>query len=223
MNELRFESYYGVADLGDPYLMHHGIKGMKWGVRRYQNKDGTYTQAGLARYRKAEQAYETQKKIRDETYSKYKSGDPKVTFSQFDKEDKKLGDARMKLNDEYTNLKKAYQADKGKELYRRGNTITGVDNRQRIANKVASTTISLAITAAHATGEREIRTMLLKAQRGTPIGLTDIDRLPAPTKASIAVAGATLAAYGAYSANNFRKKKLMRAYWHKSGTVSVIG
>lgn len=222
MSEIRFESYYGVADLGGPYLIHHGIKGMKWGVRRFQNKDGTYTQAGLARYRKAEQAYETQKKIRDETYSKYKSGDPKVTFSQFDKEDKKLGNARVKLNNEYTNLKKAYQADKGKELYRRGNTINMLDNQQRIAGKVAGTTIGLAITAAQVTGEREISHMLLKAQSGTPIGLTDIDRLPAPTKASIAVAGATLAAYGAYSANNFRKKKSMRAYWHKSNVGGVL-
>ena len=31
-------------------LYHWGIKGMKWGVRRYQNKDGTLTPAGKKRY-----------------------------------------------------------------------------------------------------------------------------------------------------------------------------
>lgn len=31
-------------------LYHHGVKGMKWGVRRYQNKDGTLTAAGKKRY-----------------------------------------------------------------------------------------------------------------------------------------------------------------------------
>lgn len=32
------------------YLAHHGIKGMRWGVRRYQNKDGSLTPAGKKRY-----------------------------------------------------------------------------------------------------------------------------------------------------------------------------
>ena len=33
-------------------LYHHGIKGQKWGVRRYQNKDGSLTELGKARYSK---------------------------------------------------------------------------------------------------------------------------------------------------------------------------
>ena len=32
------------------YLAHHGIKGMKWGVRRFQNFDGSLTSAGRTRY-----------------------------------------------------------------------------------------------------------------------------------------------------------------------------
>lgn len=31
-------------------LYHHGIKGQKWGIRRYQNEDGTFTEEGRKRY-----------------------------------------------------------------------------------------------------------------------------------------------------------------------------
>lgn len=33
-------------------LYHHGVKGMKWGVRRYQNADGSLTDAGKKKYGK---------------------------------------------------------------------------------------------------------------------------------------------------------------------------
>lgn len=34
-------------------LVHHGIKGMHWGIRRFQNEDGTLTRAGKSRYGKS--------------------------------------------------------------------------------------------------------------------------------------------------------------------------
>ena len=34
----------------DTYIYHHGIKGQKWGIRRYQNKDGSLTPSGKKRY-----------------------------------------------------------------------------------------------------------------------------------------------------------------------------
>lgn len=46
------------------YMTHHGILGQKWGVRRFQNKDGTYTNEGRQRYKKSTEQLnsETQKK-----------------------------------------------------------------------------------------------------------------------------------------------------------------
>lgn len=39
-------------DKPDPqtFIAHHGIKGQKWGVRRFQNEDGSLTKAGKERY-----------------------------------------------------------------------------------------------------------------------------------------------------------------------------
>ena len=40
--------YYGVRTTGGLY--HHGIKGMHWGIRRFQNRDGSLKSAGSSRY-----------------------------------------------------------------------------------------------------------------------------------------------------------------------------
>ena len=43
-------------------LQHFGIKGMKWGVRRYQNKDGSLTPAGKKRYDESDEEREKKEK-----------------------------------------------------------------------------------------------------------------------------------------------------------------
>ena len=48
-------------------LYHHGILGQKWGVRRYQNKDGTLTAAGKKRKGYSKKYYENTK----DTIKKY--------------------------------------------------------------------------------------------------------------------------------------------------------
>ena len=58
------------------YLFHHGIKGQKWGVRRFENADGTLTEEGKKRY----SALRTRK-------------DVEHIFGSFSKKDKRLLDA----------------------------------------------------------------------------------------------------------------------------------
>jgi len=50
----------------DNYLYHHGILGQKWGVRRYQNEDGSLTAAGKKRIQQDGKGFIARKKIRTE-------------------------------------------------------------------------------------------------------------------------------------------------------------
>lgn len=57
-------SEYYVNREGDTYLEHHGIKGQKWGVRRFQRPDGTLTPAGRRRQATMDTAMEKTQKMK---------------------------------------------------------------------------------------------------------------------------------------------------------------
>lgn len=63
-------SYYGIVQMDD-VIEHHGIKGMKWGIRRYQNPDGSLTSAGKARYGYSGKVPNKRKRFSEKMYRKY--------------------------------------------------------------------------------------------------------------------------------------------------------
>ena len=89
-----------------PELCHYGIKGQKWGLRRFQLENGSYTPEGKERYRKSGSMSsggdQSRKRTRHEKAIRdldevLDSKDPKVRKAYTDKDRKDLLDYRNKL------------------------------------------------------------------------------------------------------------------------------
>lgn len=90
-------------------LYHYGKKGQKWGVRRYQNEDGTLTEAGKKRYARDAKEKGYNKQDEDGTYyktsgKKNRREDLDVDADRYVKEDlersKRLAEASSHMTNE---------------------------------------------------------------------------------------------------------------------------
>lgn len=110
-------------------LQHHGIKGMKWGKRRFQNADGTLTPLGRFRYGKAETKdyEELQGKVEKasgfvKTAQKYQSEKDHKDYEEKIKTDlKNMTDEelrqvvnRLNMEERYTQVMRSREVEVGK-------------------------------------------------------------------------------------------------------------
>lgn len=90
-------------------LSHYGIRGMRWGVRRYQNSDGTYTSIGKKRKRQ-ETAHED-----------YISAHSKKSVKSMSNAELKARNNRLQMEQQYANLtRKTSNGKKAVQMFFKG-------------------------------------------------------------------------------------------------------
>lgn len=114
-------------------LYHHGIKGQKWGIRRYQNPDGSLTAAGRKRFKRVS----NDEKVRNEESRRAKS----ILYEQSlqNKQDAKMWKQESKdtkdFDKEYSNA----SLNSAKELIRKAKMydklISDIDNGTIVAGR----------------------------------------------------------------------------------------
>ena len=142
-------------------VSHHGVKGMRWGVRRYQNQDGTLTAAGKKRYSSGANGDITKWKPKngedpDKMYYDINESDSKLRkTSEYKKIDKKISDAMAKVdNDPKYYSKKGWKTkiafDKWSEAK------TDADNAKGLSKVPKNIKAQIAWEAYLNAGDREI-------------------------------------------------------------------
>lgn len=135
-------SYYGYEVIRESDLAHYGVLGMKWGVRRYQNPDGTLTKEGK---RKARKEY------KDDNKQAFQLGrDATITARALSKSNRKLDkhplspseiNVNRRLKSEYSNLESEAKKHRAQLVKKYGNMAVSnikYDKYGRINERVVS-------------------------------------------------------------------------------------
>lgn len=110
-------------------LCHHGIKGQRWGIRRFQKKDGSLTKAGQKRYNKEMEELKDEKKVlRNKMRTQKKMDKMAKLKSEVDDLKKETG------QEESTEAKRArlLKSTDPKELYEDRDVLTTAELNERI-------------------------------------------------------------------------------------------
>ena len=115
----------------DYVIQHHGIKGQKWGVRRFQNEDGTLTPAGRKRYGEDLDIDDKSRRniARIRKGEAYRRLD--VAKSNNDTNKVRIAELQGRVRSAKRTEKLMKSVDKGAELAAKGQTISG--NRRKAA------------------------------------------------------------------------------------------
>lgn len=154
-NKLEVDEFiHSLGNLTDDELQHWGIKGMRWGQRRYQNKDGSLTPAGRKRYTNPDgslnekgKKYVAKEKERLEAEKKVISRQKRTNakFDQLDKmrkENESLKNGKTKTEDEddasQTPKKKTTSELTDKELQDKVNRLRNEEAYRDLSKRLGS-------------------------------------------------------------------------------------
>lgn len=90
-------------------LSHYGVRGMRWGVRRYQNSDGTYTSIGKKR------------KYQETAHEDYINAHSKKSVKSMSNAELKARNNRLQMEQQYANLtRKTSSGKKAVQMFIKG-------------------------------------------------------------------------------------------------------
>ena len=121
-------------------LYHHGIKGMKWGRRRYQNSDGSLTPAGKSRYVTVRQANKNAKQAEKDAVKALNNSPEKHTIREY-------GKAARAAKKQSIAKDKAYNKQLREERKAERNTPEAQAERRKKALKVGAAVAGTALAA----------------------------------------------------------------------------